>query len=172
LRERKVPGRGAAYLGPVVTPGDPMSTISLDYVTETCVPLPPRRGCETQAARASMKPGLQLQFIGMPASSALACAVRERVARLHRGSADLLSCRVRIERVHRPGYLGASFAARIDVRLPDQELGVNHVQHEDAHVALGDAFDAITRQIAFGALQELCAVPQAALLPAAPPGWR
>jgi ribosome-associated translation inhibitor RaiA len=48
---------------------------------------------------------------------------------------------------------------RIDLTLPGQELAVNRVQHEDAYVAVRDAFDDLRRQVQEG-LRRLQAHPQ------------
>ena len=44
-------------------------------------------------------------------------------------------------------HQGRQFGVRIDLTLPGHELVVNHVQHEDAHIALRDAFEKMKRQL-------------------------
>ena len=94
-----------------------------------------------------MKLPLDLRFIGMAPSPALAEAVQGKVAQLDRFGADLVGCRVTIEQEHKHQHQGRPFAVRIDLTLPGQELAINRVQDEDAYVALRDAFDAARRKV-------------------------
>jgi ribosomal subunit interface protein len=94
-----------------------------------------------------MKMPLDLRFIGMAPSPALEEAVQAKVAQLDRFAADVVGCRVTIEQEHKHQQQGRPFAVRIDVTLPGHELAVNRVHHEDAYVALREAFDAARRQV-------------------------
>jgi ribosome-associated translation inhibitor RaiA len=94
-----------------------------------------------------MKLPLDLRFIGVPPSAALEEAARARVVQLERYGADIVGCHVTIEQEHKHQHQGRPFAVRIDVTLPGQELAINRVQHEDAYIALRDAFDAARRRI-------------------------
>lgn len=94
-----------------------------------------------------MKQPMQLRFLGMEPSEAVAAAARDKAAKLDRFHPDLMTCRVTIERVDRHQQQGQHFAVRIDVTLPGEELSIDRVQHEDVYVALRDAFDDIRRRI-------------------------
>jgi ribosome-associated translation inhibitor RaiA/cold shock CspA family protein len=94
-----------------------------------------------------MKQPLQLRFLGMEPSDAVAAAARDKAAKLDQFHPDLMSCRVTIERVDKHQHQGQHFAVRIDVTLPGEELSVDRVQNEDAYVALRDAFDDMRRRI-------------------------
>jgi cold shock CspA family protein len=54
---------------------------------------------------------------------------------------------VHIEQPAKHPQQGRLFAVKLDVTMPGHELVVGHQQHEDAFVALRDAFDAMRRQI-------------------------
>ncbi|MGA0610814.1 HPF/RaiA family ribosome-associated protein [Caldimonas sp. KR1-144] len=107
-----------------------------------------------------MKLPLQLQFLGMDPSPAVETAVREKAAKLERFRADLNSCRVVVEQMHKHRHQGRPFTVRIDVTLPGHELSVDHVQNEDVYVALRDAFDGMTRRIEDGVRRERGQVKQ------------
>lgn len=107
----------------------------------------------------AMKQPLDIRFIGLSPSDALEAAVRRRAARLDRFRPDLMACRVTVELVDKHRHQGRHYAVRIDLTLPGQELAVNRVQHEDAYVAVRDAFDDLRRQVQEG-LRRLQAHPQ------------
>ena len=92
-----------------------------------------------------MKQPLQIRFLGLEPPPALESAAREKAAKLDRFCPDLMSCRVTVELTQT--RQGRRFAVRVDVTLPGHELVVDRVHDEDAHVAMCDAFDDITRQI-------------------------
>lgn len=94
-----------------------------------------------------MKQPLQLRFLGMGTSDAVAAAVRDKAAKLDQFHPDLMSCRVTVELVDRHQQQGRQFAVRIDATLPGEELSVDRVRHEDVYVALRDAFDDMRRRI-------------------------
>jgi ribosome-associated translation inhibitor RaiA len=94
-----------------------------------------------------MKQPVQLKWLGMQPSEALAAVVQEKAAKLDRFRPDLMACRVTIERVDKHQQQGQHFAVRIDVTAPGTEITVDRVRNEDAHVAVRDAFDDIRRRI-------------------------
>ncbi|MEX2481500.1 MAG: HPF/RaiA family ribosome-associated protein [Gammaproteobacteria bacterium] len=99
-----------------------------------------------------MQSALQIAFRGMEPSPAIEAKIRERVARLEPLCGDITSCRVVVENPHHHQHQGTLFHVRIDLRVPGAELVSSrspdaHHAHEDAYVALRDAFDAIRRQI-------------------------
>lgn len=95
---------------------------------------------------------LQITFRHMGPSPALEARIRQRAEELEQFCQRITSCRVVVEcdpRHHRQGKL---FSVGIDVTVPGREIvvgrdaGANHA-HEDAHVAVRDAFDALRRQL-------------------------
>jgi ribosomal subunit interface protein len=94
-----------------------------------------------------MKQPLQIRFIGMSPSDAVETAARKKAEKLERFASDIMSCRVTIEQAHKHQHQGRPFAVRLDLTLPERELSVDRVEHEDAYVALRDAFDNMTRQL-------------------------
>lgn len=94
-----------------------------------------------------MKIPLQLTFQGTDASAAVEEAVQRRVQHLERFYGGITSCRVMVGLVQKHQLQGRPFGVRIDLTLPGHELVVNRVEHEDAYIALRDAFDDMTRQL-------------------------
>ena len=98
-----------------------------------------------------MQVPLQITFRHMDTSPALEARIRQRAQELEHFYNRITSCHVTVEsrRRQRQGNL---FEVRIDLVIPGREIvvgrerGVNHA-HEDAHVAVRDAFDAARRRI-------------------------
>lgn len=94
-----------------------------------------------------MKLPFHIQFRGMDASEALEVNAREHAHKLESFASDIMACRVSIELEQKHQNQGRPFGVCIDLTLPGHELVVNRVQHEDAYVALRDAFDKMKRQL-------------------------
>lgn len=94
-----------------------------------------------------MKQPLQITFHGLEPSAAVEAAAREKADKLDQFCADIMSCRVAIELLHKHRHQGRPFAVRIDLTVPGHELAVDRVQHEDVYVALREAFDGMRRQL-------------------------
>lgn len=99
-----------------------------------------------------MKLPLQITFRHMPPSPALEVRINELASRLDRFSSQIMRCQVIIDAPHRHQHQGAIYEIHIHVTLPGGERVVSreHRQrhsHEDVHVALRDAFDALRRQL-------------------------
>jgi cold shock CspA family protein/ribosome-associated translation inhibitor RaiA len=95
---------------------------------------------------------LQITFRNMEPSPALEGRARELALRLERFSSHIMSCHVTIEAPHRHQNQGQVYEVRIDLSVPQGELVVsrehsNRHSHEDAYVALRDAFRAVRRQL-------------------------
>ena len=99
-----------------------------------------------------MRLPLQITFRHMDPSPALEARIRQRVEELEQFSDRLTSCRVVVDCRHRRHQQGNLFEVAIDLTLPGREIvvrneaGINHA-HEDAHVAVRDAFDAARRRV-------------------------
>jgi len=95
---------------------------------------------------------LQITFKGIDASPALEARIREKAARLDRFERDILRCHVTVEAPHRHQRQGPLFRARVEVFVPRGDIVVTRESpqdhaHEDPHVAVRDAFDAVVRQL-------------------------
>ena len=96
---------------------------------------------------------LQITFRGMEPSEAIAADIRQRAAKLDEFYDRVTSCRVVVEVPHRHHHHGKLYHVRVEVIVPGRELVVSrapgeHHAHEDAHVAIRDAIDAVARQLA------------------------
>lgn len=94
----------------------------------------------------------QLSFRGLERSPAIEAKVGERVARLDRYYARIMSCRVMIEAPHRHHHQGKIYHVRVEVTVPGRELVTSRdpaerQAHDDVYVAIRDAFDAMDRQL-------------------------
>jgi ribosome-associated translation inhibitor RaiA len=52
-----------------------------------------------------------------------------------------------VDELNRHHEQGRIFEVRLDVKAPHAEIVANHQRHEDAYVAMRDAFDAVIRQV-------------------------
>ena len=93
---------------------------------------------------------LQITFRHMDPSPALEARIRQRAEELDQFFDRITSCRVVVECRHKRHQQGKLFEVRVDLTVPGREIvvgrdpGANHA-HEDAHVAVRDAFDAARR---------------------------
>jgi len=99
-----------------------------------------------------MRLPLQITFRHMEPSPALAARIRRKADELDQLFDRITSCRVVVECRHKHHQQGNLFEVHIDLTLPGSELvaGRNHPishAHEDAHVALRDAFAAARRRL-------------------------
>jgi len=99
-----------------------------------------------------MKLPLQVTFKGMQPSTAIEQRVRQHVEKLERFHPRLMGCRVVVEAPHRHHHKGNVYRVRIDLTVPGGEIIVNrngeyNHAHEDAHVAVRDAFAAAVRKL-------------------------
>ena len=99
-----------------------------------------------------MQTSLQITFRGVPTSEAMEARIRDKVTKLERYCENILACRVMVEPQHRHHHKGKLYHVRIDLSVPDHELVVSREPeknraHEDAYVAIRDAFEAMKRQL-------------------------
>lgn len=99
-----------------------------------------------------MQVPLEIRFHNLDPSPAVEAAIREAAAKLERFAGDVISCKVTIEAPHKHHQQGNLFKVTVNVQLPGGEVVASrspdaHHAHEDAHVALRDAFNAARRQI-------------------------
>jgi ribosome-associated translation inhibitor RaiA len=83
----------------------------------------------------------------MPKSDALETRIRQRAAKLEQFHPNIIGCDVTVDEQRRRHRQGVWFDVRIAVRIPGHDIVVNRDHGEDAHVAVRDAFDAVTRRL-------------------------
>jgi ribosomal subunit interface protein len=88
----------------------------------------------------------------MDPAPALETKIREKAAKLERFHGRVTDCRVVVEAPQRHHHKGQLYRVNIDLALPGHEIlassgaGGDHA-HEDAYVAVRDAFEAAARQL-------------------------
>ncbi len=95
---------------------------------------------------------LQITFRHMEPSPALETRIRELASRLDKFSEHIMRCHVIVEPPAHHKHQGNLYDFRIDITLPDDEIAIRHAHpadhaHEDAYVALRDAFRAARRKL-------------------------
>jgi len=99
-----------------------------------------------------MQVPLQITFRHMDPSPALEARIRQRAQELEEFYDRITSCHVTVECQHHHHRQGNMFEVSIDLAVPGREIvigrnGGNSHAHEDAHVAVRDAFDALRRRV-------------------------
>jgi ribosome-associated translation inhibitor RaiA len=98
-----------------------------------------------------MQVPLQISFTGLEPSPALESRARAKAEKLEQFFSGIISCHVTIESPHHHRHSGRRYQVRIRVCVPGREIevsrGADNPAHEDAYVALRDAFDAAARQV-------------------------
>ena len=99
-----------------------------------------------------MRQVLRMTFRNVKTSPAIADDIRTRAEALDRLSDDSVGCHVIVEVPHRHHHQGRVYHVRIDLNVAGAELVVSrdpgeHHAHEDAHVAIRDAFNAARRRL-------------------------
>ncbi len=95
---------------------------------------------------------LQIRFHKLEPSAAVETAIRKRAEKLEQFAHDIISCRVTIEAPHKHHHQGNLYHVTIDIRTPAGEVVVSRSPdqqqaHEDAYVAIRDAFKAARRRL-------------------------
>lgn len=100
-----------------------------------------------------MQTPLQITFRDMEPSPAVESKIRDKAAKLEQFYDHITSCRVTVQAPHAHSQQGKLFEVRIELEVPGRALVVSHEHHhrdqahEDAYVAVRDAFDAMQRQL-------------------------
>lgn len=99
-----------------------------------------------------MQAPVEVFFHNTAKSEAVEAAVRERARKLEQYANKIISCRVTIEAPHKHHQQGKLFHVTIDLHVPGEHIVVSrdpsqHHAHEDAAVAIRDAFDAARRRL-------------------------
>lgn len=100
----------------------------------------------------SMQIPLEVTYRGMEPTESLDARIGEWVDRLERVCSRIVRCEVVVETPHRHHRQGRRFSVHVRVTVPTTELVVSHDPgadgaHQDAHVAVRDAFIAARRQL-------------------------
>lgn len=95
---------------------------------------------------------LQISLRHMEPSPALEARIRELAGRLDKFSPNIMRCHVVVEAPPKHSHQGGLFEVRIEITVPEREIVVRHSHpahpsHENAYVALRDAFRAARRQL-------------------------
>ena len=96
---------------------------------------------------------LQITFRNMEPSPSLEARIRELAAKLEKFSQQMLRCQIVVEAPHHQHHeQGALFDFQIDIAVPGKEIVIGHTHtrnpaHENAYIALRDAFRAARRQL-------------------------
>ncbi|NND64957.1 MAG: HPF/RaiA family ribosome-associated protein [Gammaproteobacteria bacterium] len=95
---------------------------------------------------------LDITYRHMERSPTLDEKIKERAGKLERFHDRITRCEVVVDRPHKNKSQGHHFQVRIDITVPGKEIVVSrehhtHNDHEDAYVAVRDAFDAAQRQL-------------------------
>jgi len=90
---------------------------------------------------------LTTTFRDMDPSPALETAAQRWFTRLTHVSNRIVACHVSVEHPHKHQSHGSPFHINIVLTVPGAQLAVTNQAHEDAHVALADAFRAARRQL-------------------------
>ncbi len=94
----------------------------------------------------------EITFNGVDRSEYNEQYIRERIARLNRMSDEIISCRIVVERPHRPRQTGNVYRVRVDLTLPGRsELVVEREEQMEPQMTLrtviGHAFDVMERRL-------------------------
>ena len=95
---------------------------------------------------------VQITFRGMEPSDAIAARIRAKAEKLDRFHERITTVRVVFEQLHRHHQQGNLFHVRIDLTAAGGEVVAGSERHdeqahEDAYVAIRDAFDAVRRRL-------------------------
>ena len=99
-----------------------------------------------------MKLPLQITFRHMERSEALEADIEERAGKLEQYCAQIMACRVVIDRAHHHQHQGNLYRISVDLTVPGSEIVASREAdqqhaHEDPYVATRDAFDAVKRRL-------------------------
>ncbi len=99
-----------------------------------------------------MQMPLQVTFRRMESSDALEERVRKEAEKLEAFSDQILGCQVVLEGASTRQRKGNLFHVRVSLAVRDEQLVASREQHdnhahENAYVAVRDAFDAVQRQL-------------------------
>jgi ribosomal subunit interface protein len=83
----------------------------------------------------------------MSHSAAMDARIVEYARKLEAHHPKVTMCHVIVDEADRRKQQGSLFEVRIDVHVPGHEIVASHKEHQDAYVALHEAFTAVSRQL-------------------------
>ena len=83
----------------------------------------------------------------MDHSPAMDERIRELTAKMENLHPKVTHVHVVVDEADRNKRTGRLFNVRVDVHVPGQDIVATHQEHEDPYVAVGNAFDVLTRQL-------------------------
>lgn len=89
----------------------------------------------------------EITFHGIEHSDAVEAAVNRWVARLEHVYDRITKCGAVISQPHKRQRHGGEFHVNVVLEVPNGEIVVTHIGHEDIYVAVADAFRAARRQL-------------------------
>ena len=90
---------------------------------------------------------LQITLRNIAKSESVEALIRKSVAKLDHYHRKIVSCRVVVEIPSRHKQQGKEFVVRLDIKVPGNEIAINHDHHADVYRALQDAFLAARRKL-------------------------
>lgn len=100
-----------------------------------------------------MQVPLQITFRNMEKSEKIEADIHKRVDKITTHHRDIISCHVVLEAPAQHHHKGGLFKTRIDITCPEGKFVINreppaqHKEHEDAHLSIRDAFNAVERKL-------------------------
>lgn len=95
---------------------------------------------------------LNVTFRGMESSPAIETDIARYMEKLERRFGRIMSCRVVVQAPHKRQQKGRLYRVSVDLKVPGREIAANSTgpkdhAHEDMHVAIRDAFEAVERRL-------------------------
>jgi ribosomal subunit interface protein len=95
----------------------------------------------------SMQHPVRITVRGFERSDALEAAVVQRSGKLDQFFPQLIGCETTIELEEHSKQHGNHYVVKLVLKIPGNDIVVDHQRDEDAYVALRDAFDAAERRL-------------------------
>ena len=89
----------------------------------------------------------QITYRGMPHSPAMDTRILELVAKLEELNDRITRCHVVVAEADHHKTKGNLFEVHVDLHVPGHEIVATQKAHEDAYVAITEAFEVATRQL-------------------------
>ena len=90
----------------------------------------------------------QITIRGMPHSPVMDKLFQELAQKLEESHPRITSCRVVVDEYGKHRHKRRQFQVTVDVNVPGHEVVASLNHHEDAYLAVGEAFDDLARQLA------------------------
>jgi len=88
-----------------------------------------------------------ITYRGMEHSAAMDARITGYAAKLEEFHPKITRCHVIVDERDRKKSKGNHFEVRIDLHVPGREIVASQKEHEDAYVAVHEAFEAVYRQL-------------------------